>query len=264
MWECRRFGDKPRLIVHVPHSGTELHAAARSDIRLDDGALAYELALMTDWHTDRLALDACAGSATPAIVFINRLSRLVVDPERLPDDREPMAAAGMGAVYTKTASGARLRMPDHRRDADLLKRFFEPYATAFADLVDEVLASHGTATIIDLHSYRPRALPYELDSSAPRPGVCIGTDGFHTPEPLIEIAETAFTGIDGGTALDTPFAGTYVPSRHYQTDSRVRSLMIEIRRDLYLDEPTHEIHTGYDLLVPRLAQLIETLGELAE
>ena len=260
-WERRLFGDKPRLIVHVPHAGTEIDASTRAGIELDDAALAAELAVMTDWHTDRLALDACARSATPVIVFINRLSRLVVDPERLPDDREPMTEVGMGAVYTKTASGATMRAPDDQRDADLMKRFFAPYATAFADLVDEVLTNHGTATIIDLHSYRPLALPYELDSSAARPGVCIGTDRFHTPEALIELTRAAFAGIDGGTEIDTPFAGTYVALRHYRADSRVRSVMIEIRRDLYLDEPTHEIHAGYDVLVARLAQLIGMLAE---
>jgi hypothetical protein len=37
--------------------------------------------------------------------------------------------------------------------------------------------------------------------------------------------------------------------------------MIEIRRDLYLDEPTHAVHAGYDLLVARLAQLIGTLAD---
>ncbi len=37
--------------------------------------------------------------------------------------------------------------------------------------------------------------------------------------------------------------------------------MIEIRRDLYLDERTHEIHEGFDVLVDRLAELIKTLAE---
>jgi N-formylglutamate amidohydrolase len=261
MWECRRFGDEPRLIVHVPHAGTEIGAAARAGIALDDAALADELGVMTDWHTDRLALDACTRATRPVVVFLNRLSRLVVDPERLPDDREPMAAVGMGAVYTKTARGSTLRAPDGQRDADLMERFFEPYATAFADLVDEVLTNHGTATIIDLHSYRPLALPYELDSSAPRPGVCIGTDAFHTPQAVIELSRAAFSGMNGGTDIDTPFAGTYVPTRHYRSDARVQSVMIEIRRDLYPDEPTHAVHTGYDPLVARLAQLLGMLAE---
>ena len=247
--------------MHVPHASTEIDEDVRAGIRLDDAELADELAVMTDWHTDRLALDACARSAAPVVVFVNRRSRLVIDPERLSDEVEPMAAMGMGAVYTRTASGATLRAPGRHREADLMKRFFEPYATAFADLVDDVLTNHGTATIIDLHSYRPLPLPYELDPAAPRPGVCIGTDEFHTPEALIDRSRAAFAGIMGGFDLNTPFTGTYVPVRHYRVDARVRSVMIEIRRDLYLDEPAHEVHEGFDVLVDRLARLIGLLAE---
>lgn len=247
--------------MHVPHASTDIDEAERAGIQLGDAELAAELAVMTDWHTDRLALDACARSAASVVVFVNRLSRLVIDPERLSDEAEPMAEVGMGAVYTRTAGGATLRAPDRQRDADLMKRFFKPYATAFADLVDEVLTNHGTATIVDLHSYRPLPLPYEPDPSAPRPGVCIGTDDFHTPEALIDHTRAVFAGITGGFDLNTPFTGTYVPVRHYRVDARVRSVMIEIRRDLYLDEPAHDLHTGYDVLVGRLAQLLAALAE---
>lgn len=66
------------LIVHVPHAGTWIPTAERRDILLDDRQLAVELALMTDWHTDRLALDALVKSGVGATVFVNRASRLLM------------------------------------------------------------------------------------------------------------------------------------------------------------------------------------------
>jgi predicted N-formylglutamate amidohydrolase len=36
------------------------------------------------------------------------------------------------------------------------------------------------------------------------------------------------------------FIGTYVPLEQFGTDQRVHSVMIEIRRDLYMDEATGE------------------------
>ena len=267
-WEIERHraraGREPTggtpLVVHVPHSATAIPPDVRAQLLLDDAGLTAELAAMTDWHTDRLATEAVERAGADAIVFRNTWSRLVVDPERFPDEREVLAARGMGAVYTTTSTLDALRIGDPAVELDLLARFFHPYATALADTVDEVLAAVGRCTLIDLHSYPSVPLPYELDPAAPRPGVCLGTDPFHTPAALVARASEAFGGGPGGVELDTPFAGTYVPGRHYGADRRVSSLMIEIRRDLYLDEPSGIDPAGFDAVADRLARLLRSLA----
>lgn len=256
-WQVHRLGDRPRLVLHVPHAGLAVPPDVRSGIVLDDDGLARELARMTDRHTDVLAWSAVERSAVGAVVVVNVLSRLVVDPERLPDDEEPMAVIGMGAVYRATSDLGVLRDVDPSRDADLRSRYFEPYATAVSDVVDAALAEHGEVTIVDVHSYPSIALPYEREPTQPRPGVCLGTDPFHTPGWLVEAARAAFDGVDGGVDLDVPFAGTYVPLARYGHDPRVGSLMLEIRRDLYMDEDTLELHDGAEDVVARIARFLD-------
>ena len=97
-------------ILHVPHSSTVIPRAVRDRIVLDDDALDAELTAMTDAHTDLLArrISESVRGRRPWS-FVNRLSRLVVDPERFPDEREVMNSVGMGAVYTRTSTGKRLR-----------------------------------------------------------------------------------------------------------------------------------------------------------
>jgi predicted N-formylglutamate amidohydrolase len=68
-----------------------------------------------------------------ATVFTNLFSRLVVDPERFPDDREVMREVGMGAVYIRTSSLMPLRSPDSALEAGLLRRYFFPYADAIRE-----------------------------------------------------------------------------------------------------------------------------------
>ena len=120
------------VILHVPHASRVLTRAARERILLDDAALTAELDRMTDAHTDVVAARVAMEAATTPWRFVNRYSRLVVDPERFPDEREELRAVGMGAVYTRTSHGAPLRAedPDHARE--LLATHFEPYATALA------------------------------------------------------------------------------------------------------------------------------------
>ncbi|MEV4351128.1 N-formylglutamate amidohydrolase [Actinoplanes sp. NPDC049596] len=213
------------VILHVPHASRELTAFARSSLVIDDAELADELDHLTDAHTDVVA--ASVAASTGAWVFQNRWSRLVVDPERFPDEREEMLAAGMGAVYTHGYAGRRLRSSDPERDARLIREHFEPYAAGMTRLVGERLAAIGRVVIVDVHSYPVHALPYELHGDGPRPPICLGTDTFHTPAALIDRAKAAFPDM----SLDSPFAGCYVPLKYYGVDPAVEAVMIEIRRD---------------------------------
>ena len=108
----------PFTIVHIPHSSPVIPPAIRATLKLTDEELQHELLVMTDWYTD--ALFAVPNDQATTITF--PVSRLVVDPERFADDEhEPMAAKGMGVVYTKTSDGKVLR-PDISGDNKLLRK----------------------------------------------------------------------------------------------------------------------------------------------
>jgi N-formylglutamate deformylase len=243
------------VILHVPHASRALTPFARRGIALDDAELAAELDLMTDAHTDLVAIRAATEAASGPWIFVNRYSRLVVDPERFPDKREEMHTVGMGAVYTRTSQGKPLRADDPDHAEALLGRHFRPYAEAFADLVDERLRAAGRAVILDVHSYPSTPLPYELHAGGARPAVCLGTDAFHTPAALVDAARSAFAPV-GAVDVDTPFAGCYVPLRHHRRDARVAALMVEIRRDAYMTEPGGPPNDGIDRIVRALSTLL--------
>ncbi len=222
------------VILHVPHSSTHIPPEVREGIVLDDQALAAELHALTDADTDLIADGAASATALRPWIFVNRASRLVIDPERFPDEREELNAVGMGAVYERTTTGAVLRTPRTEEREALIARFFTPYAEAIAGLVRDRLAAVGTATIIDVHSYPLVPNAYELHADGPRPEVCIGTDGVHTPGWLRDATlEAMLTAAPtGDVGLDSPFWGCYVPLDQYGTNPRVRAVMLEIRRDV--------------------------------
>lgn len=243
-------------VIHVPHSSTNIPFDVRMKILLDDEALAQELRLMTDAHTDELANLAAKQVAPRPWLFVNRLSRLVVDPERLPNEFEELYEVGMGAVYTRTSGGMALREADERAEKVLLRRFHDPYAKALADLVDERLWATGHAVLVDLHSYPLPTLPYELHKDARRPPVCIGVDVDHTPDALVEKVSRACSLI-GQVVVNEPFAGSYIPLRHFGRDNRVTSVMVELRRDTYLCDDGSLDPTGAARVGEALAAFLE-------
>ncbi|MFM9371298.1 N-formylglutamate amidohydrolase [Streptomyces sp. Da 82-17] len=248
------------VLLHVPHSARTVPRAVRGGIVLSDAELERESDHVVDAHTDTIAALAAARARRTPWQFVNRLSRLVVDPERFPDAREEMRKVGMGAVYTRTTGRLPLRAPDFD-EQPLLDAYFRPYARAMTEAVRARLAAAGQVVILDVHSYPTHRLPYELHGDGPRPPVCLGTDPFHTPPGLLARAESAFARC-GGTARDTPFSGTYVPLEYYGVEPRVSALMVEIRRDLYMDEPGGPAaEAGLRGVAEALAELVDSLTE---
>lgn len=154
------------MILHVPHSARRIPSEVRAGIVLDEAALERELDHITDAHTAELADAAAQRCAVAPWRFVNRLSRLVVDPERFPDEREEMSSVGMGAVYTRTTHRDVLRPADADPEP-LIDRYFRPYARAMTEAVADRLAATGRAVIIDVHSYPSTPLPYELHGAGP-------------------------------------------------------------------------------------------------
>jgi N-formylglutamate amidohydrolase len=210
----------------------------RADLLLTDTDLAAELDESTDTATDEIAAAARRHTHLRPTTMINTLSRLVIDPERFPDASEPANGFGRGAVYTRTCTGTPLRSEPYPHAEQLLDVYFRPYADAVTAAVEERLRTCGRAVIIDLHSYPEKPSGFE-DPAAARPALCIGTDPVHTPGWLAESTRGAFASLPefDEIAENTPYGGCYVPLRHYGHDKRVTSVMIELRRDVYLTDP---------------------------
>ena len=184
-------------------------------------------------------MGGATAATLPAWGFVNALSRLLAasrssSPTQLRGDgrgrhrcgvhrhvgpagaADPTAAAAAGALLPPVRGRARRprRRTAHRRRA--------------ADR--RALLSHARAAV--------RAAP----ASSPT-AVCIGTDPDHTPGWL-DAALAAFASWE--LAVDD-FQGS-VPQRHYRTDLRVASVMVEIRRDVYLEPGGGLLDTAFSRL----------------
>jgi N-formylglutamate deformylase len=249
-----------KLIFHIPHASTSIPDDVRKDLLLDDSALANEVRVLTDHFTDKVFGDL----ALPGDEVVRcPVSRLVVDVERFVDDaQEPMSGQGMGAVYIQTHELKPLRASLEMRE-DLLSRFYKPHHANLAAVVENHLALQGEAIILDCHSFPQHALPYEADQTLCRPEICIGTDPYHTSADMAEAMAGAYRNNGFEVAFNTPFAGALVPLASYGRDPRVKAIMIELRRDVCMDEETSRIKEDWSRLAQANGAAINALRQLA-
>lgn len=223
------------LILHIPHASSYIPTDVFEQFVVSEQALKTEIKLMTDHFTDWLVEPL---NVTTPQKLIAPVSRLVVDMERFSDDsQETMSAVGMGAIYKKGSQRQSIRrnLSEVERQ-HLIETYYDVHHQNLTKQTQYMLEQHRVAIIVDVHSYPKSVLPYELDHTQMRPQICIGTSDYHTPSLLAAGLIEQFEEAGFQTNLNTPFAGTLIPSKYWQQDKRVIGFMIEVRRDIYMDE----------------------------
>jgi N-formylglutamate deformylase len=220
------FSDPHPVVVHIPHSSVFIPEESLESYNRN--LVEKELFLMTDHFCNEI-FDIGFTSE----VFLQ--SRLFCDVERFRCDAdEEMSALGMGVCYTRTSDGRVLRRLRSDEKEAILCDDYDAHHQLLESLVRSKLESHHSCLIIDGHSFSDIPLAHERDKNPSRPDICIGTDSCHTPSFLAEHFRTAFESSGLTVKFNSPFAGTMVPTRYYHRNSEVLSIMIEIKRCLYL------------------------------
>jgi N-formylglutamate amidohydrolase len=253
------------LIVHVPHASNFIPQAERAGLAVDDAELRRQQHALVDHRTDELF-----APLNPNIAIVTApVSRLLVDVERFRDDRDEAAAKhGMGAVYTHGVHNVHLRPKLEASERErLLKTWYDPHHAKLNQEVERLCTTgSGKCILIDAHSYPLDPLPTELSNSGVRPEICIGSDAeWSRGIEGIVLAHFDKAGYEVG--LDTPYKGSLVPTvvqskAHGDTYAGFSTVMIEVRRDVYLETGTSLPNKHFNNLQSTLNALYEYLLEV--
>lgn len=244
-------------IFHIPHASTLIPEQYLKSFDLSEEELNHELLLMTDHFTDELF----AYDTNVFDVLKFPVSRLLVDPERfVSDSEEVMSRVGMGCIYEKTHSGKPLKNASKIRD-ELISKYYQPHHERFTNMVEECLKLNSKCLIVDCHSFPKKPLPYELNKEPIRAEICIGTDAYHTPDWLLEFMRDNFKSEGFSVAADKPFSGSIVPTCHWKKTKEVSSVMIEVRRDLYMNEGNGQKSDNFNSIKNSISMILERLNE---
>ena len=240
------------IVLHIPHASKHIPDEYLKYFTLSKKDLEIEFLKMTDHFTNEL-FDV-SGDNVHQLKF--PISRLLVDVERFEkDELEPMCKVGMGCVYEKTHDGNSLKNVENIRD-ELINKFYKTHHENFIKIVDKKLIENNKVLIIDCHSFPKYPLPYELNQQTNRPEICIGTDNFHTSKKLRNLIGALFKKSNFTVKYNAPFKGSIVPLKFYNKDKRVQSILIEVRRDLYMNEHSGEKNYSFNKIKKTLEKII--------
>lgn len=243
---------KNKIILHIPHSS--------ANIPLLEGYVAgnetlnKEILRLTDWYTDDLFY-----SENDEMIKAG-FSRIFCDPERFTDDKqEIMAQYGMGVLYEKSDDGEIIRKINPELREKILNNYYWKHHSEFGKAVNKQLELYEKALIIDCHSFPRNPLKRDPDKRPNRPDFNIGTDNFHTPQHLIDLSVSFFEKAGYSVGIDWPYTGSIVPLEHYMKNKNVQSIMLEINRALYLEEPTNNKSEKYQQIKGLVNKYIQTI-----
>ena len=241
-----------KLILHIPHSSVNMPIL--DGYIQDADKIQNELIKLTDWYTDELFYSESDS------MIIAPFSRIFCDVERFENDEdEIMSKVGMGALYESFDDGSLLRKVSPSLRSRIITDYYWKHHNALLEEVDKQLKNDGSCLIVDCHSYPSKPLIRDLDQTATRPDFNIGTDKYHTPQKLIDVSIAYFEARGYSIGVDWPYKGTIVPMAHYQKIKKVNSIMLEVNRKLYLNEPSNTKSEKYNETKKIIAGFIEMI-----
>ncbi|MDH3589979.1 MAG: N-formylglutamate amidohydrolase [Gammaproteobacteria bacterium] len=252
-------GDPIPIIVSIPHTGTELpESVAERFAGPEMRALP-----MTDWHLHRL-YDFLPELGIASIHA--RFSRLVVDLNRPPDGEALYPGRyETSLVATETFDGEEIfREPPGPETTEALRgRYYEPYHTRLAELLQGAIDRFGRVVLVDAHSVASRA---NRIHPALMSDIYLGDrDGLACEPWLTEALRVGFAATGLEVQINDPYKGGYTTHNYGQWPG-VDAIQIEMCQRLYMDEgqPEKFVEESWELTRKRLVKVFAALAQRLE
>ena len=253
------------VLLSVSHAGRDYAPAIISSLRVP---LAATMPL-EDRYADLLTEQAVA-ARIPTIIAAT--PRLMIDLNRAPDDLDPesviggfgrgnpasaKARAGLGLVPTRLWGVGPLwrKALDPAELAARIDAIHTPYHAAIAAALGAAKRHFGCALLIDLHSMPP----IKEDNA---PDVVIGDRfGSSAATRITATAEAVLKNAGLRVAINAPYAGGYIITRHSAPLAGIHALQIEVDRRLYLDAALDQPGAGLARVQRIIVMLIASLRD---
>ncbi|HUG45163.1 MAG TPA: N-formylglutamate amidohydrolase [Sphingomicrobium sp.] len=218
-------------------------------------------------YEDRLVEDLIRDAPDHGIAVIAaNFARAYIDPNRAIDDLDPQVVGddwsdpmnptpyskqGLGLVFRTGLEGKPIyeRPLGGKSVSRRIETCWRPYHEALEAALFEAQERWGAVWHIAWHSMRPVGDEQTSDPGEQRPDFVVSDRDGTSAEPhftAFVVARLEALGYE--VAVNHPFKGGYITSRHGRPDEGRHSIQVEMNRALYLDLETLELSCGAEVL----------------
>ncbi|MBU1089444.1 N-formylglutamate amidohydrolase [Patescibacteria group bacterium] len=213
------------ILISIPHCSTFVPAELRRLMLLSD----FEIKKSADPFTDEIF------NASNAHVVKAKISRLVADPNRAPDDIEmecQLCADGVVVSIDENGKQIYREPPSEKAIFERVKKYHTTFHAEIEKLKPKM------KFLIDGHSMWSVAPATKSDAGKARPDVCLGNRDFTTCSRSRTLKILKFFQKKGlSVNVNKPFGGKFVIGEHCSRH-RLPGIQIEFNHKLYLNEKT--------------------------
>lgn len=170
-----------------------------------------------------------------ACVIKSKISRLVVDPNRAPDDIEMECRLCSNGVVVSVDEGGRQIYREPPKE-NIISERVEKYHVTFHSEIEK--NKPQAKFLIDGHSMWSIGPKTKSDAGKKRPDICLGNRDFTTCSRAGTLKFVNFFQDNGySVSINDPYSGKFILGNHCSRHGLL-GIQIELNRTLYLDEKT--------------------------
>lgn len=244
------------VLISVPHAGRDYDDEVLANAAQGRRALETLEDPLVDrlcWRAITAGLGAVVQNVPRAVIDCNR-DESEVDPAAIagvsPAPVGPRARFGLGLIPSRThRHGTLWRRPVERTELQRrIEQVHRPYHLALSQALEQLVDQFGEAVLIDCHS---------MPSRRGQAQIVVGDRHGSSAASWVSSEAAAIARAAGfRSALNDPYAGGAIVTRHGRPAEGVHAVQVEIDRSLYLKEDGRTAGVGFD----RIACLIEAIA----
>lgn len=240
------------ILISIPHGSTFVPAELKRKMDLTD----FDILRQSDPYTDIIF------DVPNAYVVKGRISRLVADLNRAPDDIEmENQLSNQGVVVSVDLDGNKIYKTPPSPEA--ISQRVRDYHDIFHQTIETMKPK--VQFMIDGHSMRKVTPVTKPESGKERPDICLGNRHFTTCSHAMTRRIARFFEEKGfGVTINDPFTGRYIIGYHCSRRG-LPGIQVEINEKLYINTKTYKPDkkkiAKLNLII---AELVEVIGQEIE